>query len=176
MKCFFNDCENPTANGTWKCTFHRHRSLCLVHNCQNQVYARNLCVKHGGKPKCQAENCTMNSRVGNFCSRHGASHLKKRCSRDGCDKQAHARGFCVRHGGGRKCRIDDCTCHARNGPYCARHNREIEDKMQKEPVQRPLHVEPLRLPSLHAQLAKPDEQPALPRFPTPLKMLMSVIN
>ncbi|KAF0738430.1 hypothetical protein Ae201684P_019576 [Aphanomyces euteiches] len=120
-KCFFNDCESPVLPGSWKCLFHRRRSRCLIADCANQVYARSLCVRHGGRRQCQHENCTMNQRVGNFCSRHATAGLKKMCSEPGCNKQAHARGKCVRHGGGRLCKAANCAMHARHGAYCSRH-------------------------------------------------------
>ncbi|KAF0738548.1 hypothetical protein Ae201684P_019749 [Aphanomyces euteiches] len=119
--CFFNDCESPVMPGSWKCLFHRRRSRCLVVDCANQVYARSLCVRHGGRRQCQHENCTMNQRVGNFCSRHAMAGLKRLCTEIGCTKQAHAKGKCVRHGGGRICKAPDCHMHARHGAFCSRH-------------------------------------------------------
>ncbi|KAF0720478.1 Aste57867_271 [Aphanomyces stellatus] len=120
-KCFFNDCDNDVVPGLWKCEFHKNRGKCLAGDCQNQVYARSLCVRHGGKRQCQAADCTSNVRIGDFCSRHGAVSRKKRCNEPGCDKVAHARQKCVRHGGGRKCKVDGCDTHARIGGLCCRH-------------------------------------------------------
>ncbi|OQS05081.1 kinesin, partial [Thraustotheca clavata] len=110
--------------GSWKCEFHKNRAKCTGSTtCHNQVFARNLCVRHGGKKPCLSEGCTGNARIGNFCSRHGASTMKKHCTEEGCTKVAHARQKCVRHGGGRRCRIEACEAHARNGGYCFRHSR-----------------------------------------------------
>ncbi|KAH9139246.1 hypothetical protein AeRB84_016476 [Aphanomyces euteiches] len=122
--CFFTDCDNEVQPGSWKCHFHRKRSRCLVVNCANQVYARQLCVRHGGRSKCRFENCTLNRRMGNYCARHTHLDLKKGCTEPGCDKQAHARGKCVRHGGGRTCKIPHCLKHGRQRGYCHRHYQE----------------------------------------------------
>ncbi|KAH9106446.1 hypothetical protein LEN26_012759 [Aphanomyces euteiches] len=121
--CYFNDCNNQVLPGSWKCIFHRHRARCLMDNCQNQVYARNLCVRHGGKKQCEFAGCTLNARLGNVCSKHGAGDMKKRCTHEGCTKQAHERQKCVRHGGGRKCKMHGCQTHARSGGFCSRHSR-----------------------------------------------------
>ncbi|KAF0720768.1 Aste57867_47 [Aphanomyces stellatus] len=129
--CFFNDCHKEVQPGSWKCVFHRNRARCLVTDCQNQVYARNLCVRHGGKKQCQHDGCTGNARLGNFCSKHGTGSIKKKCTEEGCTKMAHARHKCVRHGGGRKCKMDGCQTHARNGGYCCRHNRQLATKQDK---------------------------------------------
>ncbi|CAK4072973.1 unnamed protein product [Aphanomyces euteiches] len=135
MTCFFNDCHKEVQPGSWKCVFHRNRARCLVADCQNQVYARNLCVRHGGKKQCQHEGCTGNARLGNFCSKHGTGSVKKKCTEEGCTKMAHARHKCVRHGGGRKCKMEGCQTHARNGGYCCRHNRQIaNDKERRFPT------------------------------------------
>ncbi|KAF0720476.1 Aste57867_269 [Aphanomyces stellatus] len=123
--CFFNDCDNPIVPGSWKCEFHKNRSRCLVDACQNQVYARNLCVRHGGKRRCEANGCDRNVRIGTFCSTHGIGAAKKLCTEDGCTNVAHKRHKCVRHGGGRKCRADGCPTHARSGGYCCRHTRLV---------------------------------------------------
>ncbi|OQR80941.1 hypothetical protein ACHHYP_16975 [Achlya hypogyna] len=122
--CFFNGCTNNVIPGSWKCEFHKNRAKCTGSStCHNQVFARNLCVRHGGKKPCIHEGCTGNARIGNYCSRHGASTSKKMCTEEGCTKVAHARQKCVRHGGGRRCRIDACEAHARNGGFCFRHSR-----------------------------------------------------
>ncbi|CAK4685042.1 hypothetical protein AeMF1_012023 [Aphanomyces euteiches] len=123
--CFFNDCSNDVVPGSWKCSFHKNRSRCLVDDCQNQVYARNLCVRHGGKRRCEAPNCERNVRIGSFCSSHGSGTSKKLCTEPGCSNVAHKRQRCVRHGGGRKCKIDGCKTHARSGGYCCRHTRLV---------------------------------------------------
>ncbi|CAK4083158.1 unnamed protein product [Aphanomyces euteiches] len=131
--CFFNDCDNPVLPNSWKCVFHRHRARCLVSGCQNQVYARSLCVRHGGKKQCEFDGCNLNARLGNVCSKHGAGNIKKRCTHEGCTKQANARQKCVRHGGGRKCKVDGCSTHARSGGFCRRHSRASTDALPTSP-------------------------------------------
>ncbi|KAG9401777.1 hypothetical protein AC1031_007490 [Aphanomyces cochlioides] len=122
MTCFFNDCENAAAAGSWKCSFHKNRSRCLVDDCKNQVYARKLCVRHGGKRRCDVPDCDRNVRLGNFCSAHSSAIVKKMCEEEGCTNVAHSRQRCVRHGGGRKCKLQGCKTHARSGGYCCRHS------------------------------------------------------
>ncbi|OQR85997.1 hypothetical protein ACHHYP_11101 [Achlya hypogyna] len=143
--CLFNECAHPAVPGTRKCSFHKNRIKCHVANCQNQVYARHLCVRHGGKKQCQYEGCVMNARVGNFCSRHGASNTKKQCIEEGCTKMAHAKQKCVRHGGGRKCRVESCKAHARTGGYCCRHTKQVESTTKKD-------RSPIALPVLYGVL------------------------
>ncbi|KAF0693637.1 Aste57867_15422 [Aphanomyces stellatus] len=121
--CRFNECPHPAQPGTFKCHFHRHRAMCLSPGCTNQVYARNLCTRHGGKRQCAFEGCQQHARVREFCSRHGTGQVKKLCVHDGCTKLANARQRCVRHGGGRQCRISGCGTHARSGGYCRRHSK-----------------------------------------------------
>ncbi|KAH9105683.1 hypothetical protein LEN26_014680 [Aphanomyces euteiches] len=128
--CFFNDCTNVIVAGSWKCQFHKNRARCLVNDCRNQVYARSLCVRHGGKRQCDTEGCGRNVRIGNFCSFHGTGPAKKRCTAPGCSKVAHKRQLCVRHGGGRKCKVDACPTHARSGGYCCRHSRVMAKQVQ----------------------------------------------
>ncbi|KAF0738568.1 hypothetical protein Ae201684P_019651 [Aphanomyces euteiches] len=121
MKCFFSGCEHDAMEGTWKCTFHIHRSRCAAGDCRNQVYARNLCVRHGGKRQCQVQGCRLNCRVGDYCTRHSSSEVLRFCSEEGCNSQVHLRGKCFRHGGGRRCQVEGCTKFARNRGLCARH-------------------------------------------------------
>ncbi|KAF0701347.1 Aste57867_8128 [Aphanomyces stellatus] len=97
--------------------------MCLAPGCHNQVYARNLCTRHGGKRQCAVDGCHQHARVREFCSKHSTGHVKKRCVHDGCTKLANARQRCVRHGGGRQCRISGCGTHARSGGYCRRHSK-----------------------------------------------------
>ncbi|ETV97371.1 hypothetical protein H310_09706 [Aphanomyces invadans] len=132
--CFFNGCANLVAPHSTKCLFHHHRGICLVDACHNQVYARSLCVRHGGKRQCQFDGCTLNSRVGNFCTKHGPTDAVRRCSHDGCSSQAHLRGKCFRHGGSRFCKVDGCVTYARNRGFCARHTPKGPTAKPDHPV------------------------------------------
>ncbi|ETV99286.1 hypothetical protein H310_08021 [Aphanomyces invadans] len=159
--CFFNDCHKEVQPGSWKCVFHRNRARCLIADCQNQVYARNLCVRHGGKKQCKQEGCSGNARLGNFCSKHGTGSIKKKCTEEGCTKMAHARHKCVRHGGGRKCKMDGCQTHARNGGYCCRHNRQLANDKEAQshmlhPADHGVFHHPHIQPSPHSMLIKDD--------------------
>ncbi|KAH9104382.1 hypothetical protein LEN26_008914 [Aphanomyces euteiches] len=121
--CTFNDCNNQAIQGSVKCSFHKNRRQCKAKDCNNQVYARNLCVRHGGKKQCQYEGCDSYARGGNYCIQHGGIVVKRFCSVEGCTKQAHAKQLCVRHGGGRLCRSPGCQHHAREGGLCHKHNQ-----------------------------------------------------
>ncbi len=69
--CMFSDCQRVCDVGLDKCLYHRHRKLCNhPSSCSNQVYARGLCVKHGGKQKCKVPDCDKNTRAGHLCSSH----------------------------------------------------------------------------------------------------------
>ncbi|KAG9405201.1 hypothetical protein AC1031_004310 [Aphanomyces cochlioides] len=125
-KCIFKDCAHTAHAGTSKCLFHRNRSKCDAPGCQNQAYARNRCVRHGAKKTCEVVGCEQNRRIGLYCSKHADANQKKRCVVEGCDKLPHARGKCVRHGGGRLCKTDGCTSHARFGLLCARHYQGLD--------------------------------------------------
>ncbi|KAF0720043.1 Aste57867_598 [Aphanomyces stellatus] len=131
--CFFNGCDKPTMPDQWKCSFHRNRGRCLVQDCNNQAYARQLCAKHGGKKKCYVEGCPLSARLANVCYKHGARNLNKKCTHEGCTKPAQFQHKCVRHGGGRKCKVDGCVAHARCGGYCCRHGREVGIVREKRP-------------------------------------------
>ncbi|KDO23548.1 hypothetical protein SPRG_10740 [Saprolegnia parasitica CBS 223.65] len=96
MRCYFGDCVHEALEGSWRCHFHRHRLKCSVAECRNQVYARGLCVRHGGKPRCQVDACDTN-----------------------------ARQRCIRHGGGSHCRADNCLKYARTNGLCTRHSRAV---------------------------------------------------
>ncbi|OQS02371.1 hypothetical protein THRCLA_05245 [Thraustotheca clavata] len=120
-QCWFKDCTKPVLPGFNRCQVHKHRSPCSVPNCLNQVYARYLCVRHGGKKICAFKNCTIYARGGGFCGKHGGTVNKRFCLVEGCKKQAHANQKCVRHGGGRFCKADDCTFHSRAGGFCLKH-------------------------------------------------------
>ncbi|KAH9164800.1 hypothetical protein AeNC1_018629 [Aphanomyces euteiches] len=117
--CNVNGCIHPAVANSWRCRHHRHRGLCIVDNCNNQVYARQLCCRHGAKKTCEHNGCTLRARWNNLCYKHGAQ--KKPCSEPGCGQPAQARQKCVKHGGGRKCNADGCTAHARAGGFCQRH-------------------------------------------------------
>ncbi|KAF0709500.1 hypothetical protein AaE_012865 [Aphanomyces astaci] len=110
-----------------RCRHHRHRGRCMVDNCSNQVYARNLCCRHGAKKQCEFDGCTLRARLGNVCYKHGAD--KKQCEEPGCSQPAQARQKCVKHGGGRKCKANDCLAHARAGGYCQRHRAALSPKV-----------------------------------------------
>ncbi|ETV97397.1 hypothetical protein H310_09731 [Aphanomyces invadans] len=145
-QCYFNDCTAAALDGATKCHFHRHRGCCAVTDCRNQVYARQLCVKHGGKRQCAMPNCTANSRVGNLCSRHTTVSLKKTCSEPGCTKQPRALGRCVTHGGGKKCASPGCTSNARLTNHCPRHRRLLDQANHDKPAATPA--------TYHCQAAK----------------------
>ncbi|KAH9127241.1 hypothetical protein LEN26_002001 [Aphanomyces euteiches] len=135
--CHFKDCPKPAMSGSFKCSFHKHRAMCMSPGCHNQVYARGLCTRHGGKRECQYDGCDLHARVGVFCSRHGVGQVKKLCIHDGCTKLANARQRCVRHGGRRQCHVPDCSTHARRGGYCRRHSkyRASHQPMVASPVE-----------------------------------------
>ncbi|OQR85999.1 hypothetical protein ACHHYP_11102 [Achlya hypogyna] len=123
--CYFNDCGNLALTDSSKCEFHKHRLKCLMDDCHNQVYARRLCVRHGGKKLCDVPDCSRNARLGKFCSLHGIATHKRHCNEEGCTKMAHARGKCVRHGGGRRCEHPGCPSHARHKGFCSRHTTPL---------------------------------------------------
>ncbi|KAF0691147.1 Aste57867_17571 [Aphanomyces stellatus] len=89
--------------------------------CPNLIYARGLCVKHGGKRRCAVPDCDQHVKGGRYCIQHGGHSAKRFCSVVGCDKQAHAKGRCVAHGGGQKCKVNGCVCHARIRGCCKAH-------------------------------------------------------
>ncbi|KAF0684327.1 Aste57867_23693 [Aphanomyces stellatus] len=123
--CTFNGCTNAAVAASSKCTFHKHRSQCVVPHCTNQVYARQRCVRHGGKKVCGANDCNAYVSGRGFCAKHGGSTRKRMCMTPGCSKQAHANQKCVRHGGGRYCKAKGCSFHARTGGYCLHHNQDL---------------------------------------------------
>ncbi|KDO27118.1 hypothetical protein SPRG_07829 [Saprolegnia parasitica CBS 223.65] len=57
MRCVFRDCSEPVLPDSHKCAFHKNRRLCSVIGCENQVYARKLCVKHGARKRCSFPKC-----------------------------------------------------------------------------------------------------------------------
>ncbi|KAF0696356.1 Aste57867_12880 [Aphanomyces stellatus] len=122
QRCFFHGCANVRAANSPKCDAHKHRSKCTVADCFNQVYARNLCVRHGGKKQCAFDRCEGNARAGPFCCKHNTGETKKRfCTAPGCSHVARAKGLCVSHGGGRKCEAEGCASYARDRGFCRRH-------------------------------------------------------
>ncbi|KAH9145436.1 hypothetical protein AeRB84_010662 [Aphanomyces euteiches] len=143
-KCLFNECSNTAEPHSVKCKFHRSRSKCVEANCLNQAYARGRCVRHGAKKRCIVEACAQNRRFGGFCSKHAQNHRKKKCGVDGCERQPHAKGKCVRHGGGRFCKTEGCTAHARIGAFCARH--ADKDSQRKKANLEPITAQKLEAP------------------------------
>ncbi|KAF0696357.1 Aste57867_12881 [Aphanomyces stellatus] len=121
--CCFHGCPNLPAPDSAKCERHKHRTKCSIAQCNNQVYARNRCVRHGGKRRCAyAGGCSSNARSGQFCCKHDEDPTKKRyCTSPGCNHVARARGRCVSHGGGHKCMVPNCIAFARQGGMCRRH-------------------------------------------------------
>ncbi|CAK4085604.1 unnamed protein product [Aphanomyces euteiches] len=132
--CIFPTCLSPAVADSTKCALHKRRSQCKVPSCPNQVYARQVCVRHGAKPECIAPNCTRNARSGGYCSCHDPSRARK-CSHEGCTNVALQRGRCVRHGGRRQCLVTGCQTHARKGGYCCRHRHKADDKIKLEPME-----------------------------------------
>ncbi|KAF0684326.1 Aste57867_23692 [Aphanomyces stellatus] len=123
--CTFNGCTNAALVASSKCTFHKHRSHCIIPQCTNQVYARQRCVRHGGRKVCGAADCNAHVSGGGFCPKHGGHTRKRLCTAHGCSKQAHANQKCVRHGGGRYCQASGCAFHARLGGFCHHHNQDL---------------------------------------------------
>ncbi|KAF0683657.1 Aste57867_24302 [Aphanomyces stellatus] len=125
-RCLFNDCPNPPLTPhSLKCAFHKSRGKCRVDACLNQVYARRLCVRHGGKKLCQRPTCTAHARGNAFCLKHGGVAKRRVCQMDGCPKLAHANHKCVAHGGGRYCKSPGCTLHARFMGLCLTCNADL---------------------------------------------------
>ncbi|KAF0699537.1 Aste57867_9912 [Aphanomyces stellatus] len=97
----------------------RSRGLCMVPDCINKTYARQLCCKHGAKKPCDVQGCNLRARTNGVCYKHGAP--KNQCTESGCQQTAQARQKCVKHGGGRPCKAVGCNSHARAGGFCQRH-------------------------------------------------------
>ncbi|OQR83134.1 hypothetical protein ACHHYP_15061 [Achlya hypogyna] len=136
--CFFHGCTSKPLEGSVKCHFHRNRGLCRVPNCRNQVYARNLCVRHGGRHPCASPGCSTNARLGQFCCRH--SKLKKLCHYPGCTKVIQINNLCIRHGGSKNCQYEGCATPARCGGYCWRHRKHIKRSLAPGfPASQPEH-------------------------------------
>ncbi|CAK4701550.1 hypothetical protein LEN26_019083 [Aphanomyces euteiches] len=106
--------DNSTAS-----TPRRNRRNCIVPDCPNQAYARQLCCRHGAKKKCSVPGCDLRARTHGICFTHGAP--KSRCDEPGCNHPAQARKKCIKHGGGRRCTAHGCTSHARYKGKCQRH-------------------------------------------------------
>ncbi|OQR91199.1 hypothetical protein THRCLA_09073, partial [Thraustotheca clavata] len=122
--CYFHGCTSKPLEGTVKCHFHRNRGLCRVPHCRNQVYARSLCVRHGGRHPCAHPGCSTNARLGDFCCRH--SRFKKLCHYPGCTKVIQINNRCIRHGGSKNCQYPGCTTPARAAGHCWRHRKHIK--------------------------------------------------
>ncbi|RHY15158.1 hypothetical protein DYB28_002960 [Aphanomyces astaci] len=117
--CLISGCNDVVMHNSWRCKLHRHRGMCIIDNCTNQAYARQLCCRHGAKKECAVDGCNLRARLDNVCYKHGAT--KKLCTEVGCTQPAQARQRCVKHGGGRQCKRPGCTAHARTGGFCQRH-------------------------------------------------------
>ncbi|OQR99657.1 hypothetical protein THRCLA_21804 [Thraustotheca clavata] len=126
ITCCFVECTKPPMPGLTKCHSHKNKIKCSIDGCENQVYARYLCVRHGGKKQCNKPGCTEVARGGSYCVEHGGVIVKRYCTEPGCKRQAHARYKCVRHGGGRTCKLQGCDLHARASGYCHRHTTRNE--------------------------------------------------
>ncbi|KDO21250.1 hypothetical protein SPRG_13549 [Saprolegnia parasitica CBS 223.65] len=122
--CYFHGCTSKPMEGSVKCHFHRNRGLCRISNCRNQVYARSLCVRHGGRHPCAHPGCSTNARLGDFCCRH--SKHKKLCHHPGCTKVIQIHNRCIRHGGSKHCLYPGCATPARAGGHCWRHRMYIK--------------------------------------------------
>ncbi|KAH9112940.1 hypothetical protein AeMF1_012825 [Aphanomyces euteiches] len=164
--CTFNDCSYEALPGSTKCSFHKNRRQCKAADCRNQVYARGLCVRHGGKKTCEFNGCTLFARGGNFCAMHGGSTVKRFCRIEGCQKQAHAKNLCVRHGGGRLCYFEGCQHHAREGGWCHKHRHcqrsrdssftsPIKSETVASPV-KPVEILPIPVPEV-SKMSSPSE-------------------
>ncbi|KDO24581.1 hypothetical protein SPRG_10112 [Saprolegnia parasitica CBS 223.65] len=124
MTCVFNGCLAPTMTYSDKCSFHRYRSKCQVQDCFNQVYARSLCVGHGGKKHCAFDGCATTVRTGDFCAKHSRK-AKPLCSEPGCERAAHQWTKCTHHGGGKPCSIAGCALPARISGVCWPHRNRV---------------------------------------------------
>ncbi|ETW05809.1 hypothetical protein H310_03490 [Aphanomyces invadans] len=120
--CAFKGCDRRAPPDSDRCAGHRTRKQCRIAGCANVVYARQLCVRHGGKKQCQFPGgCQATAQGGDLCPAHGGEIIKRFCRIDGCDRQAHAKRLCVHHGGGRLCQYTGCPHHARAGGFCHKH-------------------------------------------------------
>ncbi|OQR86705.1 hypothetical protein ACHHYP_10249 [Achlya hypogyna] len=134
--CFFDGCSNAPLPGKDKCHFHRYRTKCSVDDCFNQVYARRLCVSHGGKKLCAATDCNTPARVGDYCTKH-TTKPKATCTQAGCSNPAYVQGMCTRHGGGKPCSVDDCAMPARVGSFCWIHRNRVISEASMMPAAAP---------------------------------------
>ncbi|KDO21266.1 hypothetical protein SPRG_13565 [Saprolegnia parasitica CBS 223.65] len=75
--CIFDGCALPSRLNSIKCMFHRNRGVCKSPHRRNQVYARQLCVSHGGRNPCQEPGCDANARLGQYCCRHSIAAKKR---------------------------------------------------------------------------------------------------
>lgn len=121
VQCCFPTCSKIVEANKTKCRAHRHRKVCGIASCKNQVYARGFCVRHGGKIRCTAPACTRYATCADtkVCVLHGGQGIKRLCKVDGCTTQAHGKQRCVKHGGGHQCKVNGCIRHAKVGGTCA---------------------------------------------------------
>ncbi|KDO29622.1 hypothetical protein SPRG_05575 [Saprolegnia parasitica CBS 223.65] len=70
MRCVFRDCSEPVFRDSYKCAFHKNRHVCSVMDCDNQVYARKLCVKHGARKRCSFPKCHAFTQGHTVCPKH----------------------------------------------------------------------------------------------------------
>ncbi|KAF1779119.1 hypothetical protein GQ600_6440 [Phytophthora cactorum] len=99
-------------------------------NCTNQVYARKLCVRHGGKKQCQADNCEAHARGGGFCPSTAAS-WSSLLHRRGLFQQAHARRNVYAMAA---CRVKAAIKTAQHsGSICFRHAMELRAHGEEVP-------------------------------------------
>ncbi|EQC39434.1 hypothetical protein SDRG_03636 [Saprolegnia diclina VS20] len=80
MRCVFRDCSELVLPNSHKCAFHKNRRLCSVIGCENQVYARKLCVKHGARKRCSFPKCRAFTQGHAACPDHHVLRSSKASS------------------------------------------------------------------------------------------------
>ncbi|EQC39143.1 hypothetical protein SDRG_03349 [Saprolegnia diclina VS20] len=127
--CIFEGCALPPRPNSVKCVAHRSRAVCRIHDCRNQVYARQLCVSHGGRHRCASPGCKSNARSGRYCCRHSLQAKRPNvCVAVDCVETATAGQLCPRHAA-RKCVSDNCDTPARRAGACWRHRARDANAM-----------------------------------------------
>ncbi|CAK4671218.1 unnamed protein product [Aphanomyces euteiches] len=126
--CFFDGCDEPVGDDSWRCVFHRGRIPCSFPNCRHQAYAKKLCARHGGRSKCSVEGCPFRVRSGGVCATHGVKRKPRVCRVPDCEKSGQSHGYCIKHGGVQRCKVAGCTTFARTRGVCFRHNRLFKTK------------------------------------------------